>query len=69
MNHKKNLEWFEKEIKNMETAYLRAISYNEKLASHKEELDDEELSKYNDLRARLVKRIDRNYYFINNKLQ
>lgn len=69
MNNDRKLELLEKEIINMEKAYLRVISYNEKLASHKEELDEEELSKYNELRARFLRRVNRSYYFVHNKLR
>lgn len=69
MNYKRNLEELGQEVHNMETAYIRALSYDEKLYSHEEELDEKQFSKYCELRDRLVKSVDRGYYFVNKKLQ
>lgn len=66
---KKYIENMENEYKIMSRAYARILSYNEKLANNKLELAEDEIERYKAIRNKLIKKINRDCLFVNNKLQ
>ena len=59
----------ESEYKNMARAYARVISYNEKLVTKNLLMTENEKKQYQAIRNKLIKKINRDYIFVNNKLQ
>ena len=57
------------EYKNMARAYARLISYNEKITANEINLTALEKDQYKIIRNKLVKKVNRDCFFVNNKLQ